>query len=377
MSAATSAINHLKESFSARSFMIGLGVVGLLYIALCLYILFAGSSYIDNRQSQMASRTVVLEYIGTPRTATPDQQQENQTTENTEPEVNPNLPKKRVLPNPFEARGLQVMESGLAQAPIELVSENTPDGVLPKIDEKTELTPFHAYKRPFEYPRTDQPIISIAIENMGLSDAATESAVRTMPAEVSLILSPYAVNPDFWVNVARERGHEVWMHLPLETKDYPLDDPGPHTMIIDAPERDNIRKLRWLMARTQGYVGFVTSDDHVFVKSLHDMRPVVGEIFNRGLGFIDAEAAPSAIPATMAAGQNAPYNTVQLYLDDNATLAEINEKLAKIEKLAMERGKATIIIHPYPASYQAILKWLASFDEKGFIMAPLSAQTGY
>ncbi len=374
VASASSAIHFVKDSYSTRSFLVGVIVVVLLYLALVGYIFASGASYLNGRQAHMPTRSVLLDYIGTPK-AQPKPIEIDPTTITAD--ENKSLPQKRALPNPFQARGIPVMESGLAQVPIEQVSETAEDGVLPKIDTKTKLTPFQAYRRPFEYPRTDQPIISIAIEDMGLSDAATESAVRTMPAEVSLILSPYAANPDFWVNVARERGHEIWMHLPLETKDYPTNDPGPHTMIIDAPERDNLRKLRWLMSRTQGYVGFVTSADHVFIKSLHDMRPILGDIYNRGLGFIDADAIPSAIPATMAAGQKSPYGTVQLYLGENDTLAEINEQLNRVEKIAIDRGKATIIIHPYPASYQAILKWLATFDKKGLIMAPLSAQTGY
>lgn len=369
--------DSFKSSFDRRSFIIGFGVVIILYLFVCLYILLTGSAYLKKREGDMLSRTLLVEFIG----EAPDvaSSMEEMAGDNSDlPKDNTlKMPTPRVLPNPFEARGLQVMESGLTQAPIEAVSESVPEGVLPKVDEKENLTPFEAYRRPFAYPVDDTPYITIAIENMGLSDAATEAALRKFPPEITLIMSPYAANPAFWMNVARERGHEVWMHLPLETKDYPRDDPGPHAMIIDAPERDNLRKLRWLMTRALGYVGFVTSDDHVFIKSLHDMRPVIGEIYNRGLGFIDAAAKPSAIPATMAAGQNAPYGTVQLYLKEDMPLQEVSKALADIEKVATERGKATIIIYPNPASYQAVLKWLGTFDDKGLILAPLSAQTGY
>ena len=318
-------IRYIKSSFEPRAFIIGLGVVGFLYVLLSLYILFAGPAYMTARENSLASRTIVPEYIGTPKTPEHQTESAEATTEQTA-EDTPRLPKKRPLPNPFEARGLQVLESGLAQAPIEAVADITDDGILPKIDTKTKLTPFQAYKRPFTYPQADEPMITVAIEDMGLSDAATESAVRTMPAEVSLILSPYATNPDFWMNVARERGHEIWMHLPLETEKYPEEDPGPNTIMVDAPERDNLRKLHWLMSRTQGYVGFVTGPDNVFIKSLHDMRPIIGDIYNRGLGLIDASAKPSAIPATMAAGQESPYGTVQLYIGENDNMADIRKQ---------------------------------------------------
>lgn len=376
-SAQASAIDSFIGSFDKKSFARGVGVALILYLCVALYIAVKGPAYIETREAGLVSRTQSVEYLG--------EKPEVETSMEDMAGGDPDLPKDntlkmptvRVLPNPFEARGLQVMESGLAQAPIEQVSETVPEGVLPKVDEKENLTPFEAYKRPFAYPVTDTPYITIAIENMGLSDAATEAALRQFPPEITLVMSPYAANPDFWMNVARERGHEIWMHLPLETEDYPRTDPGPHTMIIDAPERDNIRKLRWLMSRARGYVGFVTGEDHVFIKSLHDMRPVIGEIYSRGLGFIDAEAKPSAIPATMAAGQNAPYGTVQLYLKDDMPLSEISAELEKVEKLAKDRGKATIIIYPNPASYQAVLKWLGTFDDKNLILAPLSAQTGY
>ncbi|MBU0858642.1 MAG: divergent polysaccharide deacetylase family protein, partial [Alphaproteobacteria bacterium] len=53
------------------------------------------------------------------------------------------------------------------------------------------------------------------------------------------------------------------------------------------------------------------------------------------------------------------------------------DALAQLEKLAREQGFAAAVIRPYPLSYQLVQEWIATLPEKGIVLAPLSAQTGY
>ncbi|MBC7325143.1 MAG: divergent polysaccharide deacetylase family protein, partial [Moorella sp. (in: Bacteria)] len=197
----------------------------------------------EKQQQKLASQTAIIDWPANEGIETV-QQQGGQTPsppegagqpEELQPETaEPVLPQHAEVPADLPAA--RILESGLAEAPIEGLYETTPDGRLPIIRTKDGLTPFNAYRRPFDVYAANKPVISIAVTGLGLSDVAMESALRSMPPEVSFILSPYAPSATFWVNEARARGHEVWLTLPVEPKDYPTDDPGPHTLLIGAPE---------------------------------------------------------------------------------------------------------------------------------------------
>lgn len=361
-----------QQKFSVTAFSQGLAVVALLYVLIAGFLWFSGSKTLEAQQGQLASQTVLIEHPDIMTSSTigsgiqsPVQTGETGNDGDTTPQPESHLPES-----------FELLESGLAKAPIPGLYEENEFGRAP-VRHKDGMTPFQAYRRPFNRAAVNQPIISIAIMDLGLSDAATESAIRSLPPDISFIISPYANAPDFWINESRTRGHEVWLTLPLETNEYPVVDPGPHTMLISAPERENLMKLSWLLSRASGYVGFVANRNPAFMKSTNDMRPVIGGIYNRGLGFVDTSLSPGMVPQTMALGHKAPYASVDLWIDDTPAQDAIAAALEELENKAQKQGSAVGIIHPLPVSYQEILRWASTLKDKGIRLVPLSAQTGF
>ncbi|MCB9991846.1 MAG: divergent polysaccharide deacetylase family protein [Rhodospirillales bacterium] len=353
---------HIQQKLSKKAFFHGLLVVGVFYGLLAGWLMIGGKATMEKQQQKLASQTIIIHWPGDVAKAIRQHDLENA------PHV----------PEDIDYGPLDVMESGLAAAPIDGLYEKTPDGHLPVVRQKDGLTPFAAYRRPFDLHSTDNPIIAIAITGLGLSDVATESAVRTMPQEISFIISPYAPSIDFWVRESRARGHEVWLSFPMESDRYPVDDPGPHTMLVGAPERENQYKMEWLLSRTDGYIGFVTDNNPAFLEASNDMRPIIGNIYHRGLGFVDGSSHPTLIPQTMAAGQNAPYASIDLWIDkDDASQRAIDAALKTLEETARKKGFAAGVIHPLPVSYQQVLAWTKTLKSKGIVLVPLSATTGY
>ena len=57
---------------------------------------------------------------------------------------------------------------------------------------------------------------------IGLNEADSEEAIRTLPGEISLGFSPYAFRPGKLVEAARTAGHEFLISIPMEPQGYPL-----------------------------------------------------------------------------------------------------------------------------------------------------------
>jgi polysaccharide deacetylase 2 family uncharacterized protein YibQ len=365
---------QIKEQFSFKAFKYSLIAIGSVYLLLFIWVFINADTTRQEKQDRLASITVSIEHSDTPVNLTDKKQPASDTKKAPIPGTD-SPPEIKKRPDIGDYPDLVKMDNGLVAMPVEGLSESSGKGPLP-VKRKDGLTVFDAYRRPFDRSYIDAPLISIAIMNLGLSSAATESAIKNMPEEISLILSPYAGSLDFWVSEARSYGHEVWLTLPTETESYPLRDPGPHTLLINATEIENQRKLEWTMSQTEGYVGFVTEYHPNFINAYNDMRPIVGNIYNRGLAFVDGFSEPTLIPQSMALGAGAPYATIDVWIDIEPSKSQITANLKKLEEIARERGMAAGVIHAYPVSYQHIKEWASDLERSGFVLAPLSAQTG-
>ncbi|MFN3827487.1 MAG: divergent polysaccharide deacetylase family protein [Micavibrio sp.] len=425
------------QKFSPKAFAVGLVVVGLVYAGLAGFAFMKGPQVLRERQASLASLTVIIERVkpmaepvtaeethgnedsppteehgandqtASPDTVTTDATQDPQATTpaHGDGHATPSETHEDDTQKPADAHhtagtvneednqnaghddhvalapsntldSLPRNASGLCIAPVDGLYEDSKDGRLPAVRDDG-LTSFKAYKKPF-VNKDNKPVISIAIMDIGLSGKISESAIKSLPPEISLIISPYADGPDTWTNEARNAGHEVWLSLPMESETYPQTDSGPHTLLIGAPERENQEKLDWIMSRSVGYVGLVPTYQRTFMNSPNDARPVLGTIFKRGIGLIDDTRDQNTVAEMTALSMSAPYSNIDIWIDKPENTPEtIKASLKKLEDIAKEQGLAAGIITPNVTSFREVQLWIESLKDKGIVLAPLSAQTGY
>lgn len=368
-----------KIPFSARVFGLGLGVAGVVYLILGGYLAMNGHETAMKRQKSTASQTVAIQREASEMKAPPHEMfgppvpaphetvpvEESSHTEAPEPSHD-----EHPAPESEDVSG-----TALTNAPVDGLYEDTADGRLPKIRDTDRLTPFDAYRRPFK-TASAVSAISIVVMDIGISDNGTQAALNDLPPDISLAINPYAQNPDFWSNEARVKGHEIWVELPVESDLYPMDDPGPQTLLIGAIEKQNLNKLNWTLSRTVGYAGIVTGYQPALMKSDTDARPVLRALYSRGLGFVDGESQPTDFSATLAAEMNGPYAHNNIWIDTPATAEHIALSLRQLEVLAQGNGSSIGFIHPSPISLTMIQDWIKTLPEKNIVLAPLSVQAG-
>jgi len=382
----TEAVPKPPLAFSFRAFSIGMaGVLGL-GLVLAIYLWLNATATIAARSQKLASQTVLIKYeepvlsgaepqpeMYGPYLAVPDHAAQPDT--DTATVIESPVETIQNPPQPDEETGTTEpdLNEGLARAPVDGLFEDTKDGRLPKIRSQDKLTPFDAYRRPFAAP-AGKPVISVAIVGAGISSTATENIIESLPPEITVVVDPYSINPEFWMNEARADGHEVWLKLPVETNLYPLHDPGPQTLLVNGLERQNLNKLNWVLSRGVGYAGIATGYDAAFTKAPNALRPVINAIYSRGLGFIDGDIQPGETAGTISESLNRPYAHNNVWIDIPATAEHVAASLRQLEVLAEGQGSATGFVHVTPMAMEMLAKWIETLDEKGFALAPLSAQ---
>lgn len=259
---------------------------------------------------------------------------------------------------PFQAA------SPLTQAPLAGFHIQGPSGPLPVIAPNGK-TPSEAYARPFT--PNGRPKVALVIGGLGLNAAATRQAIETLPPEITLSFVPYADGLQGWIDLARAAGHEVLLEAPMEPHDYPENDPGPYTLLADAPGPETVKKLEWVLSRATGYFGVTNYLGSRFMTSDAGMTAFLGALRGRGLAFVDDG---------QAAGRGGAGRASALRIIDEQLSGEaIDQQLLAVEAGALQHGQALGSGFAYPVTLSQVAKWAESVESRGYQLAPASALT--
>lgn len=253
----------------------------------------------------------------------------------------------------------------LVAAPIAGLFQSGPEGPLPTIASDGRV-PAQAYARPF---RADgRPRIALVVGGLGLNAATTQAAIERLPPEVTLSFVPYAENLQGWIDQARAQGHEVMLEMPMEPTGYPGNDPGPYTLLASADQADITGKMNWLLSRATGYFAVTNYLGDRFATSDAGMNTVLTTLRQRGVAFVD-DGTMSRRPGAWA---RASANRI---LDEERSAEGVFAQLTALEALARSRGQAMGSGFSYPVTIEALARWTANADARGFQLAPASAMT--
>ncbi len=268
--------------------------------------------------------------------------------------------------NPQDDRSVK-----MALAPDEGLSEDTPEGTLPRIGSDGRQ-PWQVYARPFNTADT-RPRIAIVITDLGLSRSNSDMAIARLPANVTLAFDTQSPVVGAWCNRARQDGHETLLMIPMEPFDYPRSDPGPNTLLTGLPNTDNIIRLQNSLRTATGYVGITSTSGSRLTTNPEKLDAVLDVLKRRGLMILDAHVAPHSAVPDMAHERKIPVALTTEQLDQNLTPEAIDDALNQLEKSARLTGRAIGITAPYPEMVDKLQAWLKTLPERGIALAPVSA----
>jgi polysaccharide deacetylase 2 family uncharacterized protein YibQ len=244
---------------------------------------------------------------------------------------------------------------------------------LPKDPPSGERPQWRRNSQPFD-AADDRPRIAVVLTGLGLSSAATETAIKELPPGVTLSFTPFARQLNQWVALARVNGHEVMLDLPMEPTSYPEDDPGPRALLTALSTRQNLERLDWTLNRVTGYVGVATVMGSRFTASEAHMEPVLQYLKQRGLLFLDNRASEDSVGADLAAKIGTPRAVNDRSLDRaQASRAAVDGRLVQLENIALTKGYAVAMGRPYPVTIERLREWSKDLESRGFALAPITA----
>lgn len=262
---------------------------------------------------------------------------------------------------------------GLTPAPDRRLVEEGRSGPLPKIGADGSR-PMNVYARPLvASPKLPPgaPRIAIVIGGMGLNAQATDSAIASLPAAVTLAFAPYGRNLAELAAKAREKGHETIIQTPMEGFGGSAEEPGPHVLRTGAGAGETLNRLHWHMSRFPGYVGVAGYLGARFTADADAFGIVMRDISKRGLFYFDDASSPRSLSASLAAASGAPLVRADVTIESNP--AAIDATLAQLEKIARERGFAVGFGAGLPLVIDKAGRFAQRLEGRGVMLTPVSA----
>ncbi len=280
-------------------------------------------------------------------------------------------PKDRAADGPVLMSGQTYgQDPRVAMRPNDELLEDSAFGKLP-VASADGLRPMEQYARPWSGARGTR--IAIIVGGLGLSQTGTQKALRDLPPEVTLGFAASGNSLQRWMQEGRREGHEILLQIPLEPFGYPGTNPGPDTLLVSDPAKLNLERLHRSMAKITNYTGVMNYLGARFMADDKALEPVMRDIGQRGLLFLDDGSSSQSRTATVAKAVSAPTGFADLQLDDQVNETAILRKLDDLERIARRNGSAIGVASAFDESVAAISKWTVEAAARGIEIVGVSA----
>jgi len=108
-----------------------------------------------------------------------------------------------------------------------------------------------------------------------------------------------------------------------------------------------------------------------FNKAEGQLLPVLKEIKNRGLMFVDGGGGNSEA-RKIASKIELPKAFSNVYLDEPPSRRAMDQKLQRLDKLVRQQAAAVAIVHAYPNTLERLLIWIKSMEQRNLTLVPVS-----
>ena len=214
-------------------------------------------------------------------------------------------------------------------------------------------------------------MIALIIDDMGLDRKLNVRAMQ-LPGPLTMSFLTYARSLKAQAETARQAGHEIMIHVPMEPNDTRAYA-GPKAIRQDLSEQEFQRRIDWAWGRLNKFVGINNHMGSRFTSFESGMERILSEVKRRGLLFVDSRTSAKSVGATVAQRLSVPFAARDIFLDDDPSREAVAQKLTELEKIATGRGYALGIGHPYDSTFGLLEKWLRTLASRGFVLVSVSA----
>lgn len=215
--------------------------------------------------------------------------------------------------------------------------------------------------------------LALVIDDVeGSPDDPLVKAFLDFPAPLTLSILPSSSGSKSLAEQARLAGKEVLVHLPMEPKNYPEQNPGPQAIYVDLKEGEMRRRVREALKAVPGAKGV---DNRMGSRATEDpvvMATLLDELKKGSLFFVDAQTTPNSVAKETATRLGAECVRSAGFFDERQDEPTIQKTLLSLAKTAQAKHRVLAIGHCRKTTLEALEAVLPKIKEMGVELVPAS-----
>jgi len=225
---------------------------------------------------------------------------------------------------------------------------------------------------PLRLPRPESkgPKLIIVIDDVGENFAVLKGMAK-LDIPLTFAVWPNASNTRASVELIAQKRRDLIMHFPMEPMGYPKFNPGDDALFVSMTEDEIKKRVVENLAKIPESIGVNNHMGSRFTAYKPGMDVALAEFKRRGLFFLDSLTSPKSVGRKSAKSTGIPFYERDTFLDNVKDVTAIVHQLKKSEKVALAKGYAIAIGHPYPETLAALKQWGLQRD-KTINIIPLS-----
>ncbi|MDK2920705.1 MAG: uncharacterized protein PWR24_262 [Desulfonauticus sp.] len=207
-------------------------------------------------------------------------------------------------------------------------------------------------------PKTvTQGKLVIVIDDMGRS-VPLANKLLSLPLKLTFSFLPYAPHSREIATKTHLKNQGVMLHLPMEPQGYPQKaNPGPGALFTFM----DLMGIEQTCLQDLAKVPYVKGVNNHMGSRFTEYKPGMKKVFSilkrKNLFFLDSLTTPKSVTTLLAQQMGIKLLKRDIFLDNVQDEKSILFQLKKAEALALKKGTAIAIGHPYEETFKALQKW--------------------
>ncbi len=206
------------------------------------------------------------------------------------------------------------------------------------------------------------PSVVLILDDLGYDKKIAQKFAQLNVALTFSIL-PHSPFQHRIVRLARSKGLEIMLHMPMEPVEYPEVDPGLGALLTSMSPDELIDQLDQNLNTVPGVKGVNNHMGSRMTSESTQMYQIFSVLKQRGLFFIDSRTTAESLGEPSARLFQVPFAQRDVFIDHYVKPDFIRNQIKELIRIAKKNGEAVGIMHPHSTTLQVLQEMLP--DLKG------------
>lgn len=211
--------------------------------------------------------------------------------------------------------------------------------------------------------KVSRPKVAIVIDDFGYNKNNLDT-LFAIKEPVTLSILPRQKYSKEVSQIARSKGYEVILHLPMEAISAEASS-EPNTITTRMSERDIQSRLASDIQAVPGITGVSNHQGSKATGDTRVMTTVMKYLKSKGLYFFDSFTAPKSVCPDVSKSVNIRTAQRDIFLDNSSDMNAIEAEVLKLKAMAFRDGRAIAVCHDRTNTIKVLAKMMPLLTSEG------------